>query len=83
MPFAWRSLPVHLGRIAATAGKKGDISDALRLGQLKSKVDRNDLTGLEELSRTGAKSQLRALYIQMKKDDPLTTAPEGALRVLQ
>jgi hypothetical protein len=81
--LSWRSLPGHLGRIAVTAGKQGEIKDALRLWQLKSKLDRNDLTGLDELSRTEAKSQLRAFYIQMKKEEPLTTAPEAALRVLQ
>ena len=80
---SWKSMPWQLGTIAATAGKQGAISDALRLWRLKSKLDRRDLTGLDELSRTEARSQLHAFYLQMKKDEPLSTAPEAALRVLQ
>lgn len=79
----WKSMPSLLGLIASTAGKQGAINDALRVWRIKSNLDRSDLTGLQELSRTEAKSQLRAFYLQMKKDDPVSTAPEAALRILQ
>jgi len=79
----WANMPKQLGLIAVTAGQRGKSEDALRLWRLKANLDRRDLTGLEQLSQTSAKQSLRDLYLQMKKDDPLTEAPELALRVLQ
>lgn len=75
-------MPTHLGTIAAIAAKQGAIADALRLWRLKSRLDQRDLTGLEGLSRTDARLQLREFYLQMKKDDPLNTIAERALQAL-
>jgi len=41
------------------------------------------LEGLAELAKTNAKSLLSAMYLQMKQDDPQSTAPDRALRILQ
>jgi hypothetical protein len=79
----WASLPQQLSLVAVTAGQRGKSEEALRLWRLKANLDRRDLTGLEQLSQTPAKPSLRAFYLQMKKDDPLTEAPDLALRLLQ
>ena len=76
-------MPRNLGLIAVAAAQHGAASDALRLWRLKANLDRRDLTGLDQLSRTEAKAQLREFYLQMKKDDPQTTVAESALRTLQ
>jgi tetratricopeptide (TPR) repeat protein len=81
--WSWQTTARQLGPIAVSAAKHGATRDALRLWSLKANLDRRELTGLEELSRTELKVQLRAFYLQMKKVDPLTSAPEPALRLLQ
>ena len=81
--WSWESMPRNLGLIAVAAAQHGAASDALRLWRLKANLDRRDLTGLDQLSRTEAKAQLREFYLQMKKDDPQTTVAESALRTLQ
>jgi hypothetical protein len=75
-------LPQWFGRIAVVAGRNGSPEDALRLWRLKTNLDRNDLEGLVELARTNAKTQLSAMYLQMKHDDPQSAAPDRALRIL-
>ena len=76
-------LPLWFGRIAVVAGLNNSPKDALRLWRLKTNLDRNDLEGLAELAKTGAKTGLSAMYLQMKHDDPQSVAPDHALRILQ
>lgn len=80
--WSWQTFPHQLGLVASSAAQRGAISDALRLWKTKANLDRRDLTGLEQLSQTEAKAALRAFYRQMINDDPLTSAPELALRIL-
>jgi hypothetical protein len=82
MVWSWKSLPRHLGTVAASAASQGAPADAMRLWRLKVNLDRRDLTGLEQLSHSQAKTQLREFYLQLKKDDPKTNIPETALRLL-
>ena len=76
-------LPQWFGQIAVVAGRNGSPEDAVRLWRLKTNLDRNDLEGLTELAKTNAKTQLSAMYLQMKQADPLSAAPDRALRILQ
>jgi hypothetical protein len=76
-------LPQWFGRIAVVAGRNGSPEDAVRFWRLKTNLDRNDLEGLTELAKTNAKTQLAAMYLRMKQDDPLSAAPDRALRILQ
>jgi hypothetical protein len=76
-------LPQWFGRIAVVAGRNGSPEDAVRLWRLKTNLDRNDLEGLTELAKTTAKTQLSAMYLQMKQDDPLSITLDRALRILQ
>jgi hypothetical protein len=39
--------------------------------------------GLMNLAQTSARPELRKLYAQMKKDDPDSSIPDMALRLLQ
>ena len=80
---SWKSLEQNLGMVAASAAQQGATNDAMRLWRLKANLDRRDLTGLKELVRTTAKSQLRDFYSQMGKDDPQTTMAQLALASLQ
>jgi len=76
-------LPQSFGEIAITAGKSDATADALRLWRLRANLDRSNLEGLDELAKTSAGPQLRALYLQLKLDDPRSTAPDRALRILR
>lgn len=63
-------MPRSLGLIAAGAAQHRAPNEAMRLWRLKANLDRRDLTGLDQLARTEAKSQLREFYVQMKKAEP-------------
>jgi hypothetical protein len=80
--WAWQTLSRQLGILSSAAAKRGAIDDSLRLWKLKVNLDRRDLTGLDQLSQTHAKPALRAFYRQMITHDPLTSAPELALKIL-
>lgn len=73
----------RLGRIAVAAAQQGAPNEAMRLWRLSSNLDRRQLEALPELARAGVKPQLLAMYSQMKKDDPQSSAPDLALRLLQ
>lgn len=86
--FTRDDLPVNqltydLTRIAFTATGKGAMSDAMRLWQVKSNLDRRQLDGLAQLATTKAREPLREFYVQMKKKDSLSFVPDVALKVLQ
>jgi hypothetical protein len=55
----------------------------MRLWRLSANLDRRLLEALPELARAGVKPQLLAMYSQMKKDDPQSSTPDLALRLLQ
>lgn len=78
-----RQLIYELSRVAQVAAREGAVNDAVRLWRLKSNLDRRQLDGLNQLAATKAKEPLRELYAQMKKEDPLSFAPDVALRLLQ
>jgi hypothetical protein len=71
------------GRIALAAAQNGKIADAVRLWKMHANFDRRNLSGLEALAKTEARPALREFYLEMKKRDALTNAPEKALRFLQ
>jgi hypothetical protein len=81
--FLEGSYSQRLGKIAVAAAQQGAPNEAMRLWRLSSNLDRRELAGLPELARAGVKPQLRAMYAQMKKDDPDSTIPDMALRLLQ
>jgi tetratricopeptide (TPR) repeat protein len=78
-----RLLIYELSRIAETAAREGALSDAVRLWQMKANLDRRQLEGLNQLAATKAREPLRDFYVRMKKNDPLSSAPDAALKVLQ
>jgi hypothetical protein len=73
----------ELGRIAVSAARNGNTAEAVRLWKLNANSNRGNLSGLEELAKTGAKPFLREFYLEMKKRDALTDVPDKALRLLQ
>ncbi len=78
----FRSNGEELGKIAVAAAKNGQIADALRVWKLNANIDRRNFYFLSELSLTAAKPLLREFYLQMKKSDALTDAPDKALKML-
>ena len=81
--LAWHRMAYDLGVIAASAAQNGAPADAVRLWKMKVNLDRRDLTGLDQLSLTEARSALRDFYLQMKKADPQSTTAELALAILR
>ena len=79
----WESLPVNLGKIALAAGKRGATNDAMRFWRLSANLDRREMSSLSQLAQTSARPELLKLYAQMKKDDPDSSIPDMALRLLQ
>lgn len=79
----WRSLPKALAEVAVVAAQKNEIDDAMRLWRMSTNLDRRNLEALPQLAHTNARPQLLAMYLQMKKEDPLSTIPDLALRLLQ
>ena len=73
----------RLGKIAVAAAQQGAPNEAMRLWRQSSNLDRRQLGALPELARAGVKPQLLAMYSQMKKDDPQSSTPDQALRLLQ
>jgi hypothetical protein len=79
----WRVLPKALAEVAVVAAQQNAIDDAMRLWRLSTNLDRRNLENLPQLAQTKAKLHLVAMYLKMKKEDPLSTIPDLALRVLQ
>jgi hypothetical protein len=78
-----RQLIYDLARIAQAAARVGAVDDAVRLWKMKANLDRRHLDGLAGLAATKAREPLRAMYEQMKKNDPLSFVPDQALKILQ
>jgi len=79
----WRSLPKALAEVAVVAAQQNEIDDAMRLWRMSTNLDRRNLETLPQLAHTNAEPQLLAMYAQMKQEDPLSTIPDLALRLLQ
>ena len=79
----WRVLPSALAEVAVVAAEQNAIDDAMRLWRMSTNLDRRNLDFLPRLAQTKAKPQLLAMYSKMKLEDPLSTIPDLALRLLQ
>ncbi len=79
----WHVLPRSLGEVAVVAAQENAIDDAMRLWRMSSNLDRRNLEPLSQLAQTNAKPQLVAMYSKMKQEDPQSTIPDLALRLLQ
>jgi hypothetical protein len=79
----WRGLSNAFGEVALAAAQQNAIDDAMRLWRMSTNLDQRNLELLQQLAQTKAKPQLLAMYSQMKKEDPDSTIPDLALRVLQ
>lgn len=79
----WRELPKALGEVAIVAAQQNAIDDAMRLWRMSTNLDRRNLEALSQLAQTKAKPQLLAMYSKMKQEDPQSTIPDLALRLLQ
>ena len=79
----WRVLPKALAEVAVVAAQQNAVDDAMRLWRMSTNLDRRNLETLPQLAQTKAKPHLLAMYLKMKKEDPLSTIPDLALRVLQ
>jgi len=79
----WHDLPRALAEVAVVAAQQNAIDDAMRLWRMSVNLDRRNLEMLPQLAETKAKPQLVAMYSKMKQEDPLSTIPDAALRLLQ
>jgi len=79
----WRSLPNALAEVAVVAAQQNAIQDAMRLWRMSTNLDRRNLETLPQLAQTNARPQLLAMYLNMKKEDPLSAIPDLALRLLR
>ena len=79
----WRDLPNALAEVALVAAQQNAIDDAMRLWRMSANLNRQNLDPLQQLAQTKAKPHLQAMYSQMKNEDPLSTIPDHALRLLQ
>ncbi len=79
----WRVMPDALAEIAVAAAQANAIDDAMQLWRKSANIDRRNLDPLAKLAQTKLKPQLVAMYSQMKQEDPLSTIPDAALRILQ
>lgn len=79
----WHSLPHAVAQVAVVAAQQNAINDAMRLWRMSTNLDRRNLDTLPEIAQTNARPQLVTMYQQMKKEDPLSTIPDLALRLLQ
>ena len=55
----------------------------MRFWRLSANLDRREMSSLSQLAQTSARPELLKLYAQMKKDDPDSSIPDMALRLLQ
>jgi hypothetical protein len=79
----WRTLPNALAEVALVAAQQNATEDAMRLWRMSTNLDRRNLETLPQLAQTNAQPQLLAMYLNMKKTDPLSAIPDLALRLLR
>ena len=79
----WRGLPNALAEIAVVAAQQNAVDDAMRLWRMSTNLDRRNLETLPQLAHSKARTELLAMYSKMKEEDPLSTIPDLALRLLQ
>ena len=79
----WRTLPNALAEVALVAAQQNATEDAMRLWRMSTNLDRRNLETLPQLAHTNARPQLLAMYLNMKKEDPLSAIPDLALQLLR
>jgi len=79
----WPVLASALAEVALVAAQQNAIDDAMRLWRKSTNLNRRNLETLAQLAQTKARPQLVEMYSNMKKDDPQSTIPDLALRLLQ
>jgi len=79
----WRTLPNDLAEVALVAAQQNATDDAMRLWRMSANLDRRNLETLPRFVQTNARSQLLAMYLNMKKEDPLSAIPDLALLLLR
>ncbi len=79
----WRVMPKALGEIAIVAAQQNAADDAVRLWRMSTNLDRRNLEPLSQLAATSLRPQLLAMYSEMKRQDPLSTIPDLALKMMQ
>lgn len=79
----WRVMPNAFAELAVAAAQQNATDDAMRLWKTSTNLDRRNLEPLSQLAQTKLKPQLIAMYSEMKRQDPQSTIPDLALRLLQ
>jgi hypothetical protein len=79
----WRTLPNALAEVALVAAQQNATEDAMRLWRMSTNLNRRNLETLPQLAHTNARPQLLAMYLNMKKEDPLSAIPDLALQLLR
>ncbi|HET9711268.1 MAG TPA: hypothetical protein VFP64_05280, partial [Pyrinomonadaceae bacterium] len=79
----WPVLASAFAEVALVAAQQDAIDDAMRLWQKSTNLNRRNLETLAQLAQTKARPQLVEMYSNMKKEDPQSTIPDLALRLLQ
>lgn len=77
--------PVWLSKIAVAAARAGKYQEALRLWKEKDRLDKTCLGPLSELAAQGAKMKKPLLdyYLAMQKENPGSTIPREARKILE
>jgi len=76
-------LPKALGEVAVVAAQQNATDEAMRLWRMSTNLDRRNLDALSQLAATRVRPLLIAMYSQMKTDDPASTIPDLALKLLK
>ncbi|MBS1952623.1 MAG: hypothetical protein JST89_00410 [Cyanobacteria bacterium SZAS-4] len=71
-----------LAQLALAAARAGAKEQSMRFWQAHSAIDRGSLGWLREIAEAGMKQELTAYYQKLSKDDPKSTAPAAALKIL-
>lgn len=75
-------IPQWYAKIAVSAARAGAKNDAMRIWRKKDALDRNYLEPISELAKFGLKNELLAYYKQMAKDEPSSSIPLKASKIL-
>ncbi len=74
--------PQWLGDIATCAARAGARKDAMRLWKAHANLDRGVTEDIDDMIAAGMRDELLAFYMQMKKDDPHSSAPDRAIGLI-
>jgi hypothetical protein len=73
----------YLERLAICAGQQDSPKDAVRIWLKAVNFNGHSPFGLINLAETPAKPLLREYYVQMKRQDPSSSVPDAALKILR